>query len=54
MVGPPAYHPLPRQLVVAKQMTVIDSARFMALVAIALIDGSIAVFDGKYLTAQRV
>jgi hypothetical protein len=48
MVGPPAYHPLPRQLVVAKQMTVIDSARFMALVAIALTDASIAVFDAKY------
>jgi PAP2 superfamily len=48
MVGPPAYHPLPRQIVVAKQMTVIDSARFMALVAIALTDSSIAVFDAKY------
>jgi hypothetical protein len=48
MVGPPAFHPLPRQLVVAKHMTVIDSARFMALVAIALTDASIAVFDAKY------
>jgi len=48
MVGPQAYHPLRRQLVVAQQMTVIDSARFMALVAIALTDASIAVFDAKY------
>jgi PAP2 superfamily len=48
MVGPPAFHPLPRQLVVAKQMSVIDSARFMTLVAIALTDASIAVFDAKY------
>jgi len=48
MVGPPAFHPLPRQLVVAKQMSVIDSARFMALVAIAMTDASIAVFDAKY------
>jgi len=48
MVGPRAYHPLPSQIVVAKQMSVIDSARFMALVAIALTDASIAVFDAKY------
>jgi hypothetical protein len=48
MVGPLAYHPLPRQIVVAKQMSAIDSARFMALVAIALTDASIAVFDAKY------
>src|ERR1700674_2426469 len=48
MVGPPAYHPLPRQLVTAKQMSVIDSARFMALYAVALTDAYIAVFDAKY------
>src|SRR5216684_817908 len=48
MVGPPAYHPFVRQLVIAKQMSVIDSARLMALVAIALTDASIAVFDAKY------
>jgi hypothetical protein len=48
MVGPPAYHPLPRQLVVAQQLSVLDSARFMALVAIALTDATIAVFDAKY------
>ena len=31
MVGPPAYHPFVRQLVTAKQMSVGDSARLMAL-----------------------
>jgi hypothetical protein len=48
MVGAPAYHPLPRQLVVAKKMSVIDSARFMALFAVALTDSYISVFDAKY------
>ena len=48
MVGPPAYHPVPRQVVLAKQLSVIDSARFMALFAVALTDAYIAVFDAKY------
>jgi hypothetical protein len=48
MVGPPAYHPVPRQIVLAKQLNVIDSARFMALFAVALTDAYIAVFDAKY------
>src|SRR5262249_19034595 len=48
MVGPPAYHPIARQLVETKQMSVVDSARFMTLVAIALNDALIAVFDAKY------
>lgn len=48
MVGAPAYHPIPRQLVVAKQMSIIDSARFMSLFAVALTDSYIAVFDAKY------
>jgi PAP2 superfamily len=48
MVGAPAYHPIARQLVTAKQMSVIDSARFMALFAIALTDAYMAVFDAKY------
>jgi len=48
MVGPLAYHPVPRQIVMAKQMSVIDSARFMALFAVALTDAYIAVFDAKY------
>jgi PAP2 superfamily len=48
MAGPPAYHPFARQLVTAKQMSVVDSARFMALVAVGLNDALIAVFDAKY------
>jgi len=48
MVGAPAYHPVPRQLIAAKQMSVIDSARFMALFAVASTDAYIAVFDAKY------
>ena len=48
MTGPGAYHPFVRELVLAKQMSVLDSARFMALVAIGLNDAYIAVFDAKY------
>jgi hypothetical protein len=48
MIGPAAYHPLARQLVAMKQMSVVDSARFMALYAIALSDALAAVFDAKY------
>jgi hypothetical protein len=49
LVGPPvAYHPFVRQLVIAKQMSVLDSARFMALVAAGLNDAIIAVLDAKY------
>jgi hypothetical protein len=49
LVGPPAaYHPLARQLATAKQMDVVDSARFMALIAIGLNDAIIAVLDAKY------
>jgi hypothetical protein len=49
LTGPPmAYHPFVRQLVTAKQMNILDSARFMALVAIGLNDATIAVLDAKY------
>jgi hypothetical protein len=49
LVGPPvAYHPFVRALVTAKQMSVVDSARFMALVSIGLNDAIIAVLDAKY------
>jgi hypothetical protein len=48
MVGPQAYHPLGRQIVTAKQMSVGDSARFMTLVALGLNDALIVVFDAKY------
>jgi hypothetical protein len=43
-----AYQPFLRQLVAAKQMGVVDSARFMALAAAALNDSIIAVLDAKY------
>jgi hypothetical protein len=49
LVGPPmAYHPFLRQLAIIKQMDIIDSARFMALAAIAINDAIIAVLDAKY------
>ena len=48
MIGPPAYHPLARQLAVAKRLDVVDSARLFALYSMALTDGYIAVFDAKY------
>ena len=48
MAGPRAYHPFVRQLVTAKQMSVGDSARLMALAAVGLNDALIAVFDAKY------
>jgi hypothetical protein len=43
-----AYHPFARQIVTAKQLSVVDSARFMALVALGLNDAVIAVLDAKY------
>src|SRR5215831_15255937 len=43
-----AYQPMMRQLVTAKQMDVVDSARFMALEAVGLNDAIIAVLDAKY------
>jgi hypothetical protein len=48
MLGAPAYQPLARQLVVLKQMSVIDSARLMALYAMAQTDCARAFFDAKY------
>jgi hypothetical protein len=48
MVGPQAYHPLARQIVAARRMKLVDSARFMASFAAALTDAYIAVFDAKY------
>jgi PAP2 superfamily len=43
-----AYQPFVRQLVAAKEMGVVDSARFMALAAVGLNDSIIAVLDAKY------
>jgi hypothetical protein len=49
LVGPPvAYHPFVRKLVIAKQMDVVDSARFMALIGVGITDSIIAVLDAKY------
>jgi hypothetical protein len=48
ITGPAAYHPVARQLTVSKKMDVMDSARFMALVAMTEADAYIAVMDGKY------
>jgi len=46
--GPLAYDQLPRQIVIAKNMDLLDSARFMALFSFATADAVIAVFDAKY------
>jgi hypothetical protein len=48
MTGPQAYHPLARQMVLDRHLSLIDSARFMALFAITLTDAYIAAFDAKY------
>ena len=38
------YQPIPRQIMISKNMSVVDSARFMAVVAAARSDAIIAVF----------
>ncbi len=49
LVGPPvAYHPFIRELIISKQMNVLDSARFMTLIAVGLNDTITAVLDAKY------
>ena len=48
ITGPASYYPIARQLVAAKGMNVLDSARFMALASAALADSFISVFDAKY------
>jgi hypothetical protein len=48
ITGPASYYPIVRQLVTAKKMDVVDSARFMALTSTAAADAYIAVFDAKY------
>ena len=48
ITGPASYYPIVRQLVAAKKMDVVDSARFMALASTAAADAYIAVFDAKY------
>jgi hypothetical protein len=48
MTGPVSYYPIVRQLVTARKMDLVDSARFMALASTAAADAFIAVFDAKY------
>lgn len=48
ITGPQSTNPIVRQLVAAKKMSLIDSARFMALASVALADAYIAVMDAKY------
>lgn len=48
ITGPQAYDPIVRQLVATRKMSLIDSARFMALTSVAAADALIAVFDAKY------
>ena len=48
ITGPQSYYPIVRQLVAAKKMTLVESARFLALTAVATADAYIAVFDAKY------
>lgn len=46
--GPVIYYPVVRQLAQAKTSNVVDSARFLALVAVARADAILAVLDAKY------
>jgi hypothetical protein len=48
MTGPQAYHPIVRQIITARHLTLVDSARLMASFAVAMTDAYIAVFDAKY------
>jgi len=48
ITGPQSTEPVVRQVVAAKKLSLIDSARVMALTAVAGADAAIAVFDAKY------
>jgi hypothetical protein len=48
MTGPQAYHPIARQLIAARHLSLVDSARLMASFAVTMTDAYIAVFDAKY------
>ena len=48
MTGPQAYHPIAWQIIAARHLKLLDSARFMAMYSTALTDAYIAVFDAKY------
>jgi hypothetical protein len=47
-VSPGSNQPFARQIVIKKNMSIVDSARFMALATMAQMDAAIAVFDAKY------
>ena len=46
--GPVATHPIVRQIVIGKNMSVVDSTRFLSVVSMVEADALIAVFDAKY------
>ena len=46
--GNPATHPIERQIVISKNMSIVESARFMSIVSMVEADALIAVFDAKY------
>jgi hypothetical protein len=48
LTGPLSTHPLPRQIAIRTEMSVVDSARFMAVITAAEADAMIAVLDAKY------
>lgn len=48
ITGPQSTDPIARQLVTARKLDLTDSARFMAIVSIALADAYVAVMDAKY------
>jgi hypothetical protein len=48
ITGPQSSEPIVRQIVLAKKLTSVEAARFMALTAIAAADAAIAVMDAKY------
>jgi hypothetical protein len=48
LTGPLSTQPLVRQIVINKNMSVVDSARFMATITVAEADAMIAVLDAKY------
>ena len=46
--GPRTFNPIVRQIVLAKEMDLVDCARLYALVSMASADAFIAIFDAKY------
>jgi len=48
ITGPQSVEPIVRQMVTARKMSLIDSARLMALASVAAADAYVAVLDAKY------